>query len=75
MRLNDEEVDEFMNIADDSIEGLLGNGVIFARAELGSQAIVQDSLTGDLGENGDAQDHPGKLEGVADDIEISGHEN
>ena len=35
LRLDDEEVDELVDIADHGVEGLLGNGVVLARAKLG----------------------------------------
>lgn len=69
--LNDKEVDELVDIANQSIEGLARNGVVLARSQLASQTVAKDSLAGNLGEDGDTQGHPGELEGISDNIEVS----
>lgn len=62
LSLNDKEVDELVDISDQSVEGLAGDGVVLARTQLAGQTVAKDGLTGDLSEDGDAQSHPGELE-------------
>lgn len=72
MHLHDDEVHKLVDVPNKGVEGLSWNRVVLARAELGSQAIVQESLSGDLGEDGNTKDHPGQLQGIANDVKISG---
>lgn len=73
--LNDEEVDELVDITNHSIESLAGNSVVSAGSDLGSKTVVEDNLANNLGGNGNTQDHPGELECITDDIEISSRED
>lgn len=75
LSLNDKEVDELVDISDQSVEGLAGDGVVLARTQLAGQTVAKDGLTGDLSEDGDAQSHPGELERVSEDIEVSDGED
>lgn len=75
LRLDDEEVDEFVDVTDQGIEGFPRNRVVLAGAELGREAIVQEGLPGDLGGDGDAKDHPGELESPAHNIEVPNRED
>lgn len=70
LRLDDREVDKLVDIANSGIKSLAGDGVVFAGAELARDTGVHDGLTGNLGGDGDAQNHPGKLEAPSEDIEI-----
>lgn len=38
---------------------------------MGSQARVQNGLSGNLSQNGDTKSDPGKLEGILEDMEVS----
>lgn len=69
--LDDKEVDELMNIANQSIESLPRNGIVLSGTELSREAVVQDGLAGDLGSDGDTQDHPRELETPSDNIEVA----
>lgn len=75
LRLDHKEVDELVDITNQRIESLPRNGVVLSRSELGSEAIAKDGLSSNLGQDGDAQSHPGKLESVSNDIEVSSHED
>lgn len=75
LSLNDEEVDELVDISDHSVKSLSWDSVVLAGADLGSQAVVQEGLSGDLSGDGDAQNHPGKLESPAEDIEVPNRED
>lgn len=75
LRLDNKEVDEFVDIADQSIEGFPRDRVVLARAELGREAIVQEGLPGNLGGDGDAKDHPGELETPAHNVEVPNRED
>jgi hypothetical protein len=52
LSLNHEEVDELVNIADSAVQGLTGNRVVLAWADLRSQASVKDELASGLSDNG-----------------------
>lgn len=73
--LDDEEVDEFVNVANQSIEGLARHSVVLAGTQLRRQSLAQDGLASNLGKNRHAKRHPGQLEGVADHIKVSGQED
>lgn len=75
LSLDDEEVDELMNIANSAIQSLLGNSVILARAQLGSQALVENGLAGNFGGNGNTEDHPSELETQAEHIKVPNRED
>jgi hypothetical protein len=75
LRLDDEEVDEFVDVPDQGIEGFTRDRVVLAGAELGREAIVQEGLPGDLGGDGDAKDHPGELENPTHHIEVPNRED
>lgn len=75
MGLDHKEVDKLMDVADDGVKSLSGDGVVLARAQLGSQAVAKDRLPGSLGKNGDTQSHPGKLEAVSEKVEVSSRED
>lgn len=64
-----------MDVTNHGVESLAGNSVVSAGSDLGSKTIVEDNLANNLGGNGDTEDHPGKLECIADDIEISSRED
>lgn len=69
--LNDEEVDQLVDIANNGIESLTGNSVVAAGTELASKTSVHDGLAGNLSGNSDAKDHPGKLEAPSQQIQVS----
>lgn len=73
--LNDEEVDQLVHISYHAIERLSRNHVVLARAELGSEAVLNHQLPNDLGGNGAGQHHPGQLEAPSDDVEVPGGED
>ena len=73
--LNDEEVDELMNVANGSVESLLGNRVVLAGPELCREAVVHEELASRLGRDGDGEDHPCELEGPPEDVEVPNREN
>lgn len=73
--LNDEEVDQLVDVANENIESLPGDGVISSGTELAGDARVHNHLAGDLGGDGDAQDHPRKLEAPSQHIEVSNRED
>lgn len=73
--LDDEEVDKLVDIAEDSVEGLAGNGVVAARTQLAGDARVHNHFTGNLGGNDDAQGHPGRLETIAQRIKVPNRED
>lgn len=75
LSLNHKEVDKLMDIANDSIERLLGHGIVLARSELGCKAVVHEGFTGSLGGNGDAEHHPRELEAPSEDVEVPNRED
>lgn len=75
LRLNGEEVDELVEVAAHLVEGLLGHDVVLARAHLRREARVEEGAAGDLGRDGNAQGHPGQLEGIAQQVEVAGAED
>lgn len=64
-----------MNVTNDSIERFLGHGVVLARSELGSEAVVHEGFAGNLSGNGDAKHHPGELEAPSEDVEVPNRED
>ena len=75
LSLNDNEVDQLVDVTDRGFEGLAGDGVVFAWTELARESGVHDGLTGDLGCDSDAKNHPGELEAPSDDIEVPNRED
>lgn len=75
LSLDDEEVNQLMNIADQDVKGLARNGVVTTRPELTGNTSVHDSLPGGLSGNGNAQDHPGELEAPSDHIQVPNRED
>lgn len=75
LRLDNEKVDEFVDVADGSLERLPRDGVVLAGTELGCEAVVDKCLPGDLGGDGDGEDHPGELERVAQNIKVPNRED
>lgn len=73
--LNDEEVNELVDIANQNIEGLAGDGVVAAGPELAGDACVHNQLACNLGGDRDAEDHPRKLETPSQHIEVSNRED
>lgn len=61
-----------MDVSYGGIERLLRQGIVAARADLASQAVVQERLAGDLGGDGGGKSHPYQLEAISEEIEISG---
>jgi len=57
------------------IEGLLCEDVVATRANLGSQATVQDQLAGDFSQDGGAEGHVGQLECISEDVEVASSKN
>lgn len=64
-----------MNVSEHRVERFARDRVVFAGSQLGSQTLVQDGLSGNLGKDGNAQSHPGQLEAVSQEIEVSSHED
>ena len=58
LALDDEEVGELVNVANNAVNGVAVNGVVAARTELGSNAIVKDKLASNLGTDGNSEGHP-----------------
>ena len=71
LSLDNDEVDQLVNIANNDIESLAGNSVVAAGTKLASKTGVHDGLAGNLSGNSDAKDHPGKLEAISQQIEVS----
>ena len=75
LRLDNEKVDELSGITNQIVQCLPGDSVVLPRAELGRKAIVQKSLARDLGRDGDGEDHPGELEAISEQVEVSNRED
>jgi hypothetical protein len=73
--LDDEEVDELVDVANQRVECFPRNSVVLAGTELGREAVVQEGLPGDLGSDGDAEDHPGELETPTHNIKVPNRED
>lgn len=71
LSLNDEEVEKLVDVSDQAVEGFARNGVVSAGAELGSEAVVKDKLSGSFSGDGNGQSHPRELESPANNIEIA----
>lgn len=52
LELDQEEVQQLGKVLQDSLVGLLGNGVVAARAEGAGNALLENNLTSDLNESG-----------------------
>lgn len=66
--LDDEEVNQLVNITDQNIQGIAGNGVIATGTKLASETRVHNQFAGNLGGDCDTQDHPCKLEAPSQHI-------
>lgn len=75
LSLNDEEVDELVDVANNGVQGFLGNSVVAAGTELGDKAAVEEDLSGRFGGNGGEQGQPSDLEGPAEQIEVPNRED
>lgn len=75
LSLNNDKVDQFVDITNEDIEGLAGNGVVSTGTELAGDTCVHNQLAGNLGGNCDAEDHPRKLETISQHIEVSNRED
>ena len=64
-----------MNIANQNIEGLPRDGVVFPGTELGGKPRLKESAAGNLGGDGDAQNHPGEPEPPSQNIQVSNGED
>ena len=73
--LDDEEVDKLLHVADEGVKSFPRNSVVFAGAELGREAVVQEELPGDLGGDGSAESQIGELERPAQNIEVPKQED
>lgn len=60
-----------MNITNNSVQSVLGDGEVLSWAELRSQAGIKNGLTSKLSQDGDTERDPGELEEVAEDMEVS----
>lgn len=69
--LDDDKVDELVEVADDEVDGLAGDGGVLARAELAGKAVAEDELAGYLGGDADAEGHPRESEDIAGDVKIA----
>ena len=69
--LNDKEVEKLVDVSDQAVEGFARNGVVSAGAELRSETVVKDKLSGSFSGDGNGQSHPRKLESPANNIEIT----
>lgn len=55
LEFNDEEVDQLLEVVGESVESLTADGVVLARAEVGSKASVKDKLAGNLSSSSDCE--------------------
>lgn len=75
LRFDDKEVDELVDVTEDSVEGLAGNGVVAAGTKLAGDARVHNQLASTLGGDDNAQSHPGRLESIAQRIQVPNRED
>ena len=75
LSLDDEEVDQLVDVANNNVQRLPGNRVVLARAELRGQSRVDGHLTGHLCGDGDAEHHPRELEAPSEDIKVADGED
>ena len=75
LSLDDEEVDQLVDVANNNVQRLPGNRVVLARAELRGQSRVDGHLTGHLCGDGDAKHHPGELETPSENIQVARRED
>lgn len=75
LRLNDKEVDQLVDVADNRIKSLFGDGVVLARTELGGKSSAQNGLSNNLGQNSHAQSHPCQPEGISEHVQVPGGED
>lgn len=71
LRLDDEEVDQLVNITNNSVQSILGDCKVLSWAELRSQASVENGLTSKLSQDSDTEGDPSKLEDIAENVEVS----
>ncbi len=75
LSLDDEEIGQFVDVADHGIKSLPGNGVVLAGSELARDPVTEDGLTDNLGGNGDAEHHPCELEHPSEHVEVPNRED
>lgn len=73
--LNNKEVDELMDIANHTINGFAGDGVVFAGSNLRGEAIVNDQLASSLSCDGDTEGNPRQLQAPSNDVEVASSED
>lgn len=72
MRLNDKEVNELMDIGGQAVNAILWQGVVLLGADLRGEALGEKSLTSSLGQDSNGQSHVCELEGISEDVEVTG---
>jgi hypothetical protein len=60
-----------VNITNNSVQSILGDGKVLSWAELGGQTSVENSLTSELSQDSNTECDPSKLEDVSEDVEVS----
>lgn len=75
LRLNDKEVDELMDIADESVECLLGESVVLSRTNLRGKSGAKGTPASNLGDSSHTERHPRSLEGVTQDVKVASGED
>ena len=74
LRLDHEEVDELLDIVEETLKRSLGDGEVLARPELGSETLSNRKLSSNLCGGSGTKYNPGELEDVADDVQVTGGE-
>jgi hypothetical protein len=64
-----------VDITESGVQGLPWQSVVLAWANLRSKALGEDGLASKLSQHGDTKNHPGELEGISEDIEVTSGED
>lgn len=75
LRLDDHKVDELVDVSNEPVDSVTGDGHVLARAQLGHEAVVKEELACNFGSHGDTEGHPRQLEGVTGDVNIAADQN
>lgn len=72
LRLDDEEVDKFVEVTGKRVKSLLWYGIVLSWANLGNKTAVEQSLSRCLRKNREEQSYVCSLERISQDIKVSG---
>ena len=73
--LDDKEVEQLVDAAENLVEGIARQGVVLAGAELAGKTLVKDKLADNLSGHSDAEKHPSQAQPPPENIQESEGDN